>query len=98
MSGFREVPEYDDKYINGIYNNVLFLDGFHDNIISPEIILYSEYWWVTLFISEHNKKYGRDCGWEQFQFKLIERIEYTLGSVDIELLEKIEKDIRNMTD
>lgn len=58
MSGFKEIPEYSDKYINNIYNNVLFLENSYDTlqkIISPEVILYSEYYWITLFINKYNK-------------------------------------------
>ena len=94
MPEFKEITEYDDKYINSIYNNWVFLDRFYDTMkktISPEIILYSEYYWITLFINAYYKKYHTNySGFEQFQFKLIERIEHTLESVDIALLERIE--------
>ena len=43
-----------------------------------------------MFIKAYSKKYGQDCGLEQFHFKLTDRIEHTLGNVDIILLEKIE--------
>ncbi|MDE6780642.1 MAG: hypothetical protein K2J40_04185 [Ruminococcus sp.] len=95
MSGFKEAAKYNDKYINSVYSNYVFLYENYDNIIrngiSPETVLYSEYYWGALFISAYRKKYGEDAGFEQFHFKLIDRIEYTIGSVDIALLEKIDK-------
>ncbi|MCM1507597.1 MAG: hypothetical protein NC177_10755 [Ruminococcus flavefaciens] len=96
MSGFKEVLEYDDKHINSIYSNLVFLDELYYTMpekISPEIILYSEYYWGTVFINEYRRKYHRNSGCEQFHFKLIERMEYDFGSVDISLLEKIETEI-----
>ncbi|MDE6425665.1 MAG: hypothetical protein K2K89_05975 [Ruminococcus sp.] len=78
MPEFKEIQEYDDKYINSIYNNWVFLYRFYDTMkktISPEIILYSKYYWITLFINAYYKKYNTNySGFEQFQFKLIERI------------------------
>ncbi|MDE5556369.1 MAG: hypothetical protein K2J32_01565, partial [Ruminococcus sp.] len=82
---------------SSIYNNWLFLDRFYDIIkktISSEIILYSEYYWATLFINAYYKKYNTDySGFEQCHFKIIDRIEHTLGNVDIALLERIELSI-----
>ncbi len=93
--GFTEISEYSDKQVNRFYNNYVFLYEYYNIIlsqtdISPKCILYSEYYWGAMFINAYSKKYGRDCGFEQFHFKLIDRIEHTLGNVDIILLEKIE--------
>ena len=95
LSGFSEISEYKDKQINRLYNNHIFLYEYYNIIlsrtnISPKCILYSEYYWGAMFIKAYTKKYGQDCGLEQFHFKLIDRIEHTLGDVDIILLEKIE--------
>lgn len=101
MSGFSEVIEYNDIYLNSIYSNYVFLDKNYDNIIrtgiSPETVLYSEYYWGALFIRTYRKKYNKDSGCEQCHFKLIDRIEHTvIGDVDIELLEKIESYINKI--
>ncbi len=95
LSGFAEIHEYSDKHINRLYNNYIFLYEYHNTIlslndISQKCILYSEYYWGAMFINAYRKKYDKDSGLEQFHFKLIERIEHTLGNVDIILLEKIE--------
>lgn len=95
LSGFREIHEYDDRYINNLCSNYIFLYENYDNICqteSPETVLYSEYYWGALFIKAYQKKYNRNAGYEQMHFKLIERIEYTLGKVDIALLESIESE------
>lgn len=101
MSGFSEVTEHNDVYLDNIYSNYVFLDKNYDNIIrtgiSPETVLYSEYYWGALFIRAYHKKYNKDSGCEQYHFKLIDRIEHTVtGNVDIELLEKIESYINNL--
>lgn len=96
FSGFREILEYDDKYINSLYSNYVFLYENYDNICnteSPETVLYSEYYWGALFIKAYQKKYNKLSGCEQFHFKLIDRIEHTLGNVDIDLLENIESSV-----
>lgn len=95
LSGFAEISEYSDKQINRLYNNYIFLYEYHNIIlrlhdISQKCILYSEYYWGAMFINAYRKKYGTDTGFEQFHFKLTDRIEHTLGNVDITLLEKIE--------
>ncbi len=100
MSVFKEINEYDNKYINSIYNNFVFLDENYDFLcksgISPETVLYSEYYWGALFIKAYKKEYNKISGCEQFHFKLIDRIEHTTGNVDINLLERIESLINNM--
>lgn len=93
LLGFRKINGYDDRYINSLHSNYIFPYLNYDNIFqteSPETILYSEYYWGTLFIKAYRKKYNKNSGYEQMHFKLIERIEYTLGEVNIALLESIE--------
>lgn len=100
MSVFREINEYNDKNINNIYNNCVFLYENYDFLcksgISPETVLYSEYYWEELFIRTYQKEYNTYSGYEQFHFKLIDCIEHTTGNVDISLLENIESEVSDI--
>lgn len=94
---FKKQIKYEDEKINDAYNNWKFLFEYSSVIlkkykINLEYVLYSEYYWCARFTQEYYKKYGVDSGMDQYYFKLIEKIEHTLGNVDISLLEKLEND------
>lgn len=97
---FMEIHEYSDQDINDIYNNYVFLYENYDFLcksgLSPETVLYSEYYWGELFIQAYQKKYNTNSGYEQFHFKLIDRIEHTTGNVNIPLLESIESEVNDI--
>lgn len=95
--GFENKIEYEDEKVNTYYNNWRFLYEYQKELseiadISVDSILYSEYYWSARFVQEYHNRYGKDAGFDQRHFKLIEKIEHTLGSVDVLLLEKLEYD------
>ena len=53
-------------------------------------VLYSLYYWQHKYIERMHELSYSDAGFEQWNFKTMEQIEYTCGEVDIALLEKIE--------
>ena len=90
--------KYADEVLNTICNHWIFLSDFADQLVSQlgipiDRIVYSEYYWCTKFLREHTSRFSDDAGLEQQQFQLIEKIEHTLGEVDLSLLESIENNI-----
>lgn len=89
---------YDDKILNQTMNNSMLLESCEDQVMEAyqwtlERILYSRYYWYTNFLVHYEKKYGKDGGMEQVQFKIIEEMDYRIGEVDAALLESIEQEL-----
>lgn len=91
---------YDDDELNEAVNYALLLERDEQRILSmkkytlPDI-LYGRYYWFTKFLVRYEKRYGKDAGMEQQQFKIIEAMDHA-GCVDGVLLEKIERVCRSV--
>lgn len=90
-----------DDEINFIINNYQLLINKEQEIVqllntNLESILYSKYFWISLYLKRYNEKFGYDAGIEQQQFKLINEIdERSNEGVNWKLIEDIEKKIEN---
>ena len=59
--------------------------------ISLETILYSKYYWCTLYKKRYHELYGEDTGIDQQQYKIIEDMTQRLNDVDWNLIQMIEE-------
>ena len=90
-----EEIEYDDEKLKRYSNNCMLLYDYKEQIPNRTDytygdVLYSLYYWQHKYIERMHELSYSDAGFEQWNFKTMEQIEYTCGEVDIALLEKIE--------
>lgn len=90
-----EEIECDDEKLKQYSNNCTFLYNYKDQISNRTDhtcadVLYSLYYWQHKYIERMHELSYSDAGFEQWNFKTMEQIEYTCGEVDFALLEKIE--------
>ena len=97
--------EFENENMNKSYNYFIFLSRhknelffyFRDcyklmqNHISLEAILYTTYSVFTKFLQDYEKNIQKDAGLEQQHYNLIQDIEREIGTVDWDLLKKIER-------
>lgn len=87
--------EFENENMNKSYNYFIFLSRHKNelmqNHISLEAILYTTYSVFTKFLQDYEKNIQKDAGLEQQHYNLIQDIEREIGTVDWDLLQKIEK-------
>ena len=87
--------EFENENMNKSYNYFIFLSRHKNelmqNHISLEAILYTTYSVFTKFLQGYEKNIQKDAGLEQQHYNLIQDIEREIGTVDWDLLQKIEK-------
>ena len=97
---FNFVPSnsYSDALMNLYYNNCIFLDDYTGRILAEskatmECVLYSEYYWGHCFIKRAKELMYTDAGFEQWHYKIIEKMEHSGMEIDYALLERIDSNI-----
>ena len=87
--------EFENENMNKSYNYFIFLSRHKNelmqNHISLEAILYTTYSVFTKFLQDYEKNIQKDAGLEQQHYNLIQDIEREIGTVDWDLLQKIER-------
>ena len=87
--------EFENENMNKSYNYFIFLSRHKNelmqNHISLEAILYTTYSVFTKFLQGYKKNIQKDAGLEQQHYNLIQDIEREIGTVDWDLLQKIER-------
>ena len=87
--------EFENENMNKSYNYFIFLSRHKNelmqNHISLEAILYTTYSAFTKFLQDYEKNIQKDAGLEQQHYNLIQDIEREIGTVDWDLLQKIER-------
>ena len=87
--------EFENENMNKSYNYFIFLSRHKNelmqNHISLEAILYTTYSVFTKFLQGYEKNIQKDAGLEQQHYNLIQDIEREIGTVDWDLLQKIER-------
>ena len=87
--------EFENENMNKSYNYFIFLSRHKNelmqNHISLEAILYTAYSVFTKFLQDYEKNIQKDAGLEQQHYNLIQDIEREIGTVDWDLLQKIER-------
>ena len=87
--------EFENENMNKSYNYFIFLSRHKNelmqNHISLEAILYTTYSVFTKFLQDYEKNIQKDAGIEQQHYNLIQDIEREIGTVDWDLLQKIER-------
>lgn len=87
--------EFKNENMNKSYNYFIFLSRHKNelmqNHISLEAILYTTYSVFTKFLQGYKKNIQKDAGLEQQHYNLIQDIEREIGTVDWDLLQKIER-------
>ena len=87
--------EFENENMNKSYNYFIFLSRHKNelmqNHISLEAILYTTYSVFTKFLQDCEKNIQKDAGLEQQHYNLIQDIEREIGTVDWDLLQKIER-------
>lgn len=87
--------EFENENMNKSYNYFIFLSRHKNelmqNHISLEAILYTTYSVFTKFLQDYEKNIKKDAGLEQQHYNLIQDIEREIGTVDWDLLQKIER-------
>lgn len=96
--GWEFLRIYEDENLNVAINNAMVLEMREEEVIQSfkwtlADVLYSRYYWYTKFFVNYKKLYGKNGSMEQAQFKIIEEIDSSIGEVDAELLESIEKEL-----
>ena len=92
---YQLLKEFENENMNKSYNYFIFLSRHKNelmqNHISLEAILYTTYSVFTKFLQGYEKNIQKDAGLEQQHYNLIQDIEREIGTVDWDLLQKIEK-------
>ena len=92
---YQLLKEFENENMNKSYNYFIFLSRHKNelmqNHISLEAILYTTYSVFTKFLQDYEKNIQKDAGLEQQHYNLIQDIEREIGTVDWDLLQKIEK-------
>ena len=92
---YQLLKEFENENMNKSYNYFIFLSRHKNelmqNHISLETILYTTYSVFTKFLQGYEKNIQKDAGLEQQHYNLIQDIEREIGTVDWDLLQKIEK-------
>ena len=96
-TGHMYTPEFSDELLRSALNNWSLFDQKEEELlklpdISLEDILYSKYYWFTMFMNRYHEVYEQNAGIDQQQFKLLEELSNRLESVDYKLLKDIEED------
>ena len=92
---YQLLKEFENENMNKSYNYFIFLSRHKNelmkNHISLEAILYTTYSVFTKFLQGYEKNIQKDAGLEQQHYNLIQDIEREIGTVDWDLLQKIER-------
>ena len=93
---YQVLKEFENENMNKLYNYFVFLSRYKrelmQNRILLEAILYTTYSIFTKFLQSYEKNIQKDAGLEQQHYNLIQDIEREIGTVDWDLLQKIEKE------
>lgn len=95
-TGHKYSREYEDELLHSSGEYYALFDQKENELLkitdfSLEDILYSKYYWFTVFTKRFHEIYGADAGVDQQQFKILEEISNRLDTVDYRLIENIDR-------